>query len=270
VTRLLQSEIRRLAGRRLVKWLLLVSLALVAVLIVIVTANSNADALNDQDAMTLPQLWLSRTAAAAQHVKRDNAIATVSVLSYLLTVVIGASAVGAEYRAGTVTTILTWEPRRVRLLVARLAAAAVVAMVFFLLVQLVFVAGWALGVAINGRSGTNGDFWRDLAVLLGRATVIAGALAVISGAIATIGRNTAAAMGVWFGYLIAIEAILRGQVEVLIPWFLTPNVGALYGWESVTQNGYTVTGGEGALRLALYVVLFAVGAVVVFQRRDVT
>jgi ABC-type transport system involved in multi-copper enzyme maturation permease subunit len=270
VTRLLTSEIRRLAGRRLVKWLVLVSVALIVVLVVIVTANSNPDALNNKDAMTLSQLWLTKPAAAAQHLKRDNAIATISVLSYLLAVVIGASAVGAEYRAGTVTTILTWEPRRVRLLVARLAAAAVVAMAFFLLVQLAFIGAWALGVAINGRSGTGGDFWRDVALLLARATVIAGALAVISGAIATIGKNTAAAMGIWFGYLIAIEAILRSQVEGLIPWFLTPNVGALYGWESVTQNGHTVTGGEGALRLALYVVLFGVAAVTIFQRRDVT
>lgn len=268
--RLLQSEIRRLAGRRLVKWLLLVSVALVAVLVVIVTVKSNPDALRGDDSMTLSQMWLTKTAAAAQHLKRDNVIATISVLSYLLGIVIGASAVGAEYRAGTVTTILTWEPRRVRLLVARLAAAAVVAMVFFLIVQLVFVGGWALGVAINGHSGTGGDFWRDIAVLLVRATVIAGALAVISGAIATIGKNTAAAMGVWFGYLIAIEAILRGQVESLIPWFLTPNVAALYGWESVTQNGHTVTGGAGAVRLALYVVLFGVAAVIVFRRRDVT
>ncbi len=270
MTRLLASEIRRLAGRRLVKWLVLVSLALVVVLVVIVTANSNPDALNNQDAMTLSQLWLTRTAAFAQGVKRDNAIATVSVLTYLLTIVIGASAVGAEYRGGTVGTILTWEPRRTRLLLARLFAAAVVAMAFFLIVQLVFVGAWTIGVALNGRSGTGADFWRDLFVMLGRATVIAGVLAVISGAIATLGKNTAAAMGIWFGYLIAIEAILRAQVEGLIPWFLTPNAGAFYGWESVTQNGYTVTPGAAALRLGLYVVLLGAVAVAVFGRRDVT
>jgi hypothetical protein len=103
-----------------------------------------------------------------------------------------------------------------------------------------------------------------------RATLLAGALAVVSGAIATLGKNTAAAMGIWFGYLIAVEAILRTQLPVLVPWFLTPNVAALYGWESITQNGHTVTAGAGTLRLLVYVVVVGAGALVVFRRRDVT
>jgi hypothetical protein len=144
-------------------------------------------------------------------------------------------------------------------------------MVFFLIVHLVFVGAWAVGVELNGRTGsTGGDFWVDLAVLLGRATLIAGALSAVSGAMATVGKNTAAAMGIWFGYLIAVEGILRAQVEAFIPWFLTPNVASFYGWEPVTQNEQTVMAGAGGLRLALYLVLIGGAALVVFQRRDVT
>ena len=77
-------------------------------------------------------------------------------------------------------------------------------------------------------------------------------------------------MGVWFGYLIVIEAILRVQVEDLIPWMLTPVGGAFYGWEPVAQNGRSVSAGSGTVRLALYVVLIGGAALAAFGRRDVT
>ncbi len=269
--RLLGSEIRRLTSRRLVRWSLVVSLVLVVVLVVIVTAKSDTGSFDPGDAMRMTQLWLTRATAESRGLNRDNAIATISILTYLLVVVIGASAVGAEYRAGTVGTILTWEPRRVRLLAARLAAAAIVAMVFFLVVHAAFIGAWALGVAINGRSGgADAGFWRDLLLLLGRATLLAGALAVVSGAVTTLVKNTGGAMGIWFGYLIAVEGILRGQVDSAIPWFLTINVGAFYAWETVAQNGQSVSAGPAGLRVALYVVLLGGAALAVFQRRDVT
>jgi ABC-type transport system involved in multi-copper enzyme maturation permease subunit len=271
MTRLLASEIRRLTSRRLVRWSLVVALVLVILLVAIVTARSDRSSLDQGDAMRMTQLWLTSAAAASLGVNRDNSIVTISILMYLLVIVIGASAVGAEYRAGTVGTILTWEPRRIRLLVARLAAAGIVAMLFFLIVHAVFVAAWALGVALNGSSGgADADFWRDLLVLLARATLLAGALAVISGAITTLVKNTGGAMGIWFGYLIAVEGILRGQVDSVIPWFLTINVGAFYAWETVAQNGQTVTAGPGGLRVAWYVVLLGGAALAGFQRRDVT
>jgi ABC-type transport system involved in multi-copper enzyme maturation permease subunit len=261
--RLLSSEVRRLSSRRLVFWLLLVSLVLVVLLNVLVAGYA--------DKMQPWQLWLTKGAADALGVKRENVITTVSVLTYLLVIVIGASAVGAEYRAGTVTTILTWEPRRVRLLTARLAAAAIVGMAFFLVVHLLLVGGWMVGAALRGTTaGTDSDFWRELVSVIVRATVLAGVLAAVSGALASIGKNTAAAMGIWFGYLIAIEAILRGQLSAAVPWFLIPNAAAFYGWEAIRSDGHSVAAGAGALRLLLYLVVVGVVALGVFQRRDVT
>lgn len=267
---LFASELRRLTSRRLVLWLLLVAIGLAVLLVVLVTAKSDPNRVGD-DLVRTTQLWLSRSAALDLGVQRDQVIATTAVLTYLLVIVIGASAVGAEYRAGTVTTILTWEPRRVRLLIVRLAATALVAMAFFLIVHLVVVGGWALGASIRGETrGADVAFWGELATVLARATLLAGVLAVLSGAIATVGRNTAAAMGVWFGYLIVVEAIVRGRLENLVPWFLTGNAGAFFAWEPVRQNGHVITAGSGAARMALYFVLIGGAAVAVFARRDVT
>jgi ABC-type transport system involved in multi-copper enzyme maturation permease subunit len=213
---------------------------------------------------------LSDSAARRLGVDATNRVATISVLTYIMVIVLGATAIGAEYRAGTVTTILTWEPRRIRLLVARLLAAALVAMLMFVVVQLVFVGGWVLGAKANGvTAGAGGDFWRALALVLARGTLLAGALAVLSGAFATLGRNTGAALGIWFGYLIAFEAILSANVKATTPWMLTLSAGALYGWESTSLNGHRVTAVGGTLHLVLYLVLVGGAALVVFRRRDV-
>ncbi len=193
------------------------------------------------------------------------------MLSYLLVVLLGASAVGAEYRAGTVTTILTWEPRRTRLLLARIGAAVIVGMLLFVVVHAVFIGGWVLGAALNGSTaGATSDFWRTLLLVVLRGTVLAGVIAAISAALATLGRNTAAAMGVWFGYLVVIEAILRVQAKNLIPWMLTSVGGAFYSWDRVAENGRSVSASSGTVRLALYVVLIGGAALAAFRRRDVT
>jgi ABC-type transport system involved in multi-copper enzyme maturation permease subunit len=269
--RLLRSEVRRLTGRRLFFWLLLVSLFFVALIVVINALQSDKNALNQNQLMHLTDLWLSERQGERLGRTSQSLIATISVLTYLLVVLLGASAVGAEYRAGTVTTILTWEPRRTRLLLARLGAAAIVGMVLFVIVHALFIGGWVLAASLNGSTaGATSDFWRALLFVVLRGTLLAGVIAAISGALATLGRNTAAAMGVWFGYLIVIEAILRVRVKDLIPWMLTSVGGAFYSWDRVAANGRSVSAGTGTLRLVLYVVLIGGGALAVFHRRDVT
>ena len=270
MTGLLASELRRLTSRRLVRVMLLVSVALVLVLNVLVAVNSNPDRIGES--METIDIWLTtRTAAELGVARSDLVMPTISVLTFLLVIVIGASAVGAEYRAGTVTTVLTWEPRRVRFMVARFLAIALVAMAFYLVVLLVFVGTWHIGAALNGTTaGANAEFWRDVAAALGRSTLVAGGLAVLSGAIATVGRNTAAAMGVWFGYLVVVEGIVRANFDELVPWFLTANIASFYGWETVRSEGHTIEAGTAAVRLLLYLALIGAGAVAVFRRRDVT
>jgi hypothetical protein len=205
VSALLASEVRRLWSRRIVRVALLAGVVLVLVLDLLVALFRNPDRLHES--MRTIEIWVTPGMARELGVQRgDSVLPTVAVLTYLIVVVIGASAIGAEYRAGTVTTVLTWSPRRVRLIIARYLAIAIVGMAFFLAVQLVFVAGWTLGSALQGSTaGADADFWREVASVLLRTTLIAGGLAVVSGALATVCRNTAGAMGIWFGYLIVVE-----------------------------------------------------------------
>lgn len=269
--RLLISELRRLLSRRMLLWTFFVMVGLVVTIVVINTVQSNASSFNARDAIRTTDLWLRDSDAQRLGVAARNRIAPISVICYLMVVALGASAIGAEYRAGTVTTILTWEPRRTRLLAVRLGAVALVSMGFFVVILGVMVAGWAFGAALRGSSGgADAEFWRELVTVLARGTILAGVLGVLSGALATLGRNTAAALGIWFGYLIAIEAILQSQVKATTPWMLTLNAAAVYSWERVRLSGHSISAGAGALHLAAYLVVVGGAAFVAFARRDVT
>jgi hypothetical protein len=266
---LLVAEVRRLAARRLVRVATLAALTGIVVLLTIFVARSDPSSFGG-DVMRTTTLWLTRGEAASLGVQRDNALVTIAVLSYLLVVVIGASATGADYRAGTMTTLLTWEPRRIRLLLVRMLAVAIVTGGLFLTLQVVFAGGWALGAELRGRTdGADLAFWREVGAVMLRGTVVAVAFGVISAAIATVGRNTSAALGIWFGYLVVVEGILRGLASSTVPWFLTLNVAALYAWEPVEQLGHVVEPGAALGRVALFVVVVAGGALAVFRRRDV-
>jgi hypothetical protein len=254
-------------------WTLFILLGLVVTIVAINTGTSDSSAsdVNANGLMRTTDLWLTDAMSLELGVDQRQRIATVQVLTYLLLIVLGASAIGAEYRAGTVTTILTWEPRRVRLLAARIGAVALVSVGLFLLVSAVFIGGWALGASIAGSTaGADGEFWRELLAVVGRGTVLAVALPVISASLATLGRNTAAALGIWFGYLVAVEGILAAQVEKVTPWMLTISSAAFYGWERIDVNEQSVSPGAGTLQVALYVLIVGAVAFAAFARRDVT
>jgi hypothetical protein len=135
----------------------------------------------------------------------------------------------------------------------------------------VFVVGWHLGATLQGTpDGAGADFWREVASVLVRTTLVAGGLAVASAALATLCRNTAGAMGIWFGYLIVVEGIVRANFGDLVPWFLTANIASVFAWEITRQDQHAVGPEAALLRLLLYLVLIGAGAVAVFRTRDVT
>ena len=191
---------------------------------------------------------------------------------FTLGVVVGTAAVGAEWGSGSMTTLLTWEPRRGRVLAAKLGAvvisviAAGLALALFL--ALVFVPAGARGT----MSGIDGAFWREVGGILLR---IAG-LGLLGGTIGTglamIVRNSAGAIAVYFVYGIIVTNLLlivtNGRA---IRWLIETNVAILLG-ESVTFNA--ITGSSSVWRaaavLAGYAVAILSGGYLVFRERDVT
>lgn len=265
---LLRSEIRRALSRRLTRVLILLASAGVAALAVGFFVNSERGTANE---FRLVQLWLTQAEAARRGVQRDGTLGFTTGLFVMMGVVGGASFIGAEYRAGTITTLLTWEPRRLRVLVTKLAAAALVAAAVYLVVQAVLVAALALVAQARGSTaGADTAFWTGLAGFLARGAVLTAAAVLVGACIATIGRNTSAALGVCFGYLIAVESILRGLRPGWVQWFLVENALAFASGESVHLADQTISALHGTWVLGVALGALVTAALVVFRRRDVT
>jgi ABC-2 type transport system permease protein len=190
----------------------------------------------------------------------------------VLGLVIGASSAGADWQAGTMAALLTWEPRRVRVLLIRIGA--VVASVFVLAVALQSVFSLALAAAATLRGTTVGTEspWLTGVVL----TVIRIAAASTLGAwlgvtLAMIGRNTAAALGVAFGYLAIVESLLRGFVPKISSWLLSTNLVVFVdGRPGTSENSTLITVGGASITIAIYAGVLLVVALAMFQTRDVT
>lgn len=71
----------------------------------------------------------------------------------------GASMVGAEWQAGSLVTQLTWEPRRARVLVARLVATGAVGFVLALVMLSLFTAALVPAAALRGAMPPDRHWW---------------------------------------------------------------------------------------------------------------
>jgi ABC-type transport system involved in multi-copper enzyme maturation permease subunit len=183
---------------------------------------------------------------------------------------IGASAIGAEWHAGTVTTLLTWEPRRVRVLLAKVAAAFAITMVLSAaLLVLVAVVLAPAGLFRGTMTGVDGAWARWLAGVVARAAAVSGLSAVFGFTLAAIGRNTAAALGIGFLYLAVIEGIIRGVKPGWMHWLVGDNTAVIITNRPAEVNiGRTTL--EAAVLLAAYAAALVAAALGTFRQRDIT
>lgn len=182
----------------------------------------------------------------------------------------GATYVGGEWKAGTVTTQLTWEPRRLRFHAARSASASILAFVISFGLQILFLASFVPSVVAHGTAqGADLGFWVDLFVAMGRFSAITAAAALLAVALATFARNTAFAIISAFAWLVVVEPLIQGLKPSLGKWLWSENLGTVISWGPPPGSGIT----RGPL-VALAVLALYAGAIVVvsalsFQRRDI-
>ena len=146
---------------------------------------------------------------------------TLAIIGWAL----GATLVGAEFTSRSMTSLLTWEPRRWRVFIAK-SIAAVATMSLFALVTLVLVAlaMWPAlafhGAPLQPDDPTLASLGGDIA----RGVALTALASGIGFAIATMGRNTAIALGVGFGYIVILENILGSSLERWRQWLILGNV----------------------------------------------
>lgn len=218
----------------------------------------------------------------------DNWLQGVSFLLVAGALAMGASFVGAEWHAGSMTTLLTWEPRRLRVLTAKIIAIAVVAFVVTIGLQAVLGFFLALVAVVRGDTAGTGGAWLRSVVGSGlRISATASVASVMGLAVAMIGRNVSAALGGIFVYVAVVEGILRAIRMKYGLWLLGDNVGVFITGRPRTFYDQTVTAvsgggqsmtvsqpqvrtvGQAAMIVALYAAALLLAAAWSFRARDV-
>ena len=267
MTRLLLNEMRRALHRRAVWVLLLLAFVGIALLGVI--------AFTDSAGRSVTELHTDGTHPA---VMADwwvdgggDGILMIAGLPLMLGALFGgASVVGAEWRAGTVTTVLTWEPRRLRLHAARTGACFILATVISFALQALFLGATLPAVLAHGTTaGTDAEWWGALLAAMGRLALLTGAAAALAASLATLGRSTAFALSAVFAWLAIGENLVRGLKPSLQPLLLGDNLSIVLTWAQLRSADFTRSE-----VLAVATVLGYVGVVVAlaaasFVRRDI-
>lgn len=196
-------------------------------------------------------------------------LSSLAIPMMMLGWLIGASFIGAEWHTRNLTTLLTWEPRRVRILAAKLIALTTVVSVWVVLLQAVFSGAMYPAAAFQGTTaGLDVQWWAEYAELMLRGSGLAAIASVFGLSLATVGRNTAAAFGVGFFYFAVVESLVRNFRPQWVDWLIGDNVALfLMGADEVAQVGHSQL--AAGLLLASYAAALFTGALLIFRRREV-
>jgi ABC-2 type transport system permease protein len=216
---------------------------------------------------------------------RDGALLLehTSTFVVLLGVALAASLGGADWSAGAMTTLLTWEPRRVRVLLVRGLVVALIIAFVTLLLQAILFGSFGLAVALRGTSLGAPSGLLGTAALTGlRVSTVAVGFGLVALAIATIGRSTVAALGVVFGYLVLVEGVIAGFRPSIQDRLLVRAGGVIISQQPIYDESRSFSSigpsnlppvllglTEAWIVAAVYVVVLMVLALLVFRTRDV-
>jgi ABC-type transport system involved in multi-copper enzyme maturation permease subunit len=203
----------------------------------------------------------------------------------VLALMLGVLAVGSEYGWGTLKTLFTQGPGRLRVFGAKLIAVAAVLLVFVLVVYLLgALASWAIA-ANEGADVTWPSAWLLVRGIAGGWLVFAvwAALGVL---LAVVTRGTALATGIGILYAFVVEGLLSALarevslLDGLVEFFVRANGYSLVAVLGVSAedvsdsgpgsfSGPFVAGGQALLVLAVYLAAFVLAAGWLLRRRDV-
>jgi ABC-2 type transport system permease protein len=265
---LLVIEMRRALHRRFVRVLVLLGvLAIVVAGVVSFFTSADLDvaamAAKDQHAPAVMVDWWGADDG-------DSALAVAAFFLAMGGLIGGASVVGAEWRAGTVTTLLTWEPRRLRVLGARIGATTVLAAVIACALQVLLLAAFLPSVVGHGTTaGVDGEWVWSLIGAIARIGAVTGLAAALAAALATIARNTAAAVVAPFVWFALVEPLVRGLAPERARWLLGDNATVVLNWSAFDHDHGTFSPLVSSLLAVVYAAALVTLSAIAFRHRDV-
>jgi len=197
-------------------------------------------------------------------------------LGYVFPVMIGVFAITTEYRYQTLTPTFLGEPRRERVLIAKLLVNFVLGLVAGVLALATGALSAAPIIALTGHATHIGDplIWRSLA----QACLAMGLWAAIGVGLGALLRNQVAAVVTIIAFSQLVEPIARVGLSA---WATTRDLAqflpgaaadAMAGASvyNIGRPGELLAWWQGGLVLAVYAVLFCVLGASLTLRRDVT
>jgi hypothetical protein len=192
---------------------------------------------------------------------------------------ISATFLGAEWSSRNLVALLFWEPRRNRVMLTKLAVAALASAVLAVLMEALWIP-LAMAVAHSkGNPVITGLFWHDLLTTQARCVWMAVLGGVIGFAAANLVRGTAGALGLAFVYFAVVEAAVRSFWKPGVPYLLsTYAIGLLQqGGTRITPEDARLTGASDVVIsnatagtvLSVVALLFAYWGIRRFRRRDI-
>lgn len=219
----------------------------------------------------------------------DGALA-VGVATAMMGFLLAGTFIGAEWSSKNLVAWLFWEPRRLRVMAAKLLALLVSVLVMAMLAQVLWFGTAKLllhyrGLPVSSMGPLAAHFWSHVVNAQLRAAPLVLVTALIGFSLASLMRNSAAALGVAFVYFAVVENVIRALKPDWQPYLFTTNLGA---W--IANNGLTVFGKavynehagfvtpreihisnlHGAVVLLIFAGIATVAAVTTFARSDIS
>lgn len=200
----------------------------------------------------------------------------VGVICAIATFLLGASAAGAEWSAGTMQSLLYWESRRVRVVFAKVLGLFAVVAVTVVAAEALFSAGAVVAGELRGTTdGLTSGVWTSHLLLVLRAVGMATFAAVLGFSVAFGTRVTAAAVGIGFIYFAVLQQLLVVWKPWLLRYMIAPVIAGWldYGIDFEVGEGrptLRLSGPRAGLTLAVYAAVMVTAATVWFRQRDVT
>lgn len=201
-----------------------------------------------------------------------------------LAILLGSTAVAAEFTTGAIGTWLTFEPRRDLVYTSKVLAAAITVVPM----ALAFVALVLLGTAAVFRfegvdAALTTQQWTDRGWMAARSVLLAAVAGAVGAALGFLLRHTGAVLAVVAGGVLAVESVLVPLVPGLQRWSLNHNLQAwlmdgtewstydcLPNQDECVEVVHRLSLAQGAGFLTLLTVVALLLAWWVFRRRDVT
>jgi hypothetical protein len=201
---------------------------------------------------------------------------------------VAASFIGAELVSGGMTNLLLWRPQRAAVLGAKLGTLLGAVLVLSTAATLLYVGTfWVLAHTTGLTGHVTAAEWGSLVLLAVRGLALTLIATALGFAVATLGRHTAAALGVVAAYTVVWEAGARIVMEIIDvgrpeQWMLSSYLaawmnGRLQLWDRDACAGgsigfcdetYTINWTHAGAVFVVLLALFVGGAFAVFRRRD--